>query len=186
LILTKAVGTGTLFAAEMRMKAHAPWITTAIESMVLSNRKAALCLQQHGASACTDVTGFGLLGHLVEMAKASHVAADLDLDAIPLLPGALECTQGGVFSSLQPANLRLKRGITNEAESLHHASYPLIFDPQTAGGLLASVPASKADACIKELVAMGYPKSCIVGTVKKATSPSKDDPMVTCRSAVVG
>jgi len=57
LILTKAVGTGTLFAAEMRMKAHAPWITTAIESMVLSNRKAALCLQQHGASACTDVTG---------------------------------------------------------------------------------------------------------------------------------
>ena len=68
---------------------------------------------------------------------------------------------GGVFSSLQPANLRLKRGITNEAESLHHASYPLIFDPQTAGGLLASVPASKADACIKELVAMGYPK---VGT----------------------
>ena len=92
------------------------------------------------------------------MAKASHVAADLDLDAVPLLTGALECTQRGVFSSLQPANLRLKRGIANEAEALSHPTYPLIFDPQTAGGLLASVPADQADACLKALFELGYPK----------------------------
>lgn len=165
LILTKAVGTGTIFAAEMRMKAKGGSVAAAIESMVRSNRDAALCLQRRGATACTDVTGFGLLGHLVEMIKASGVSAELDLDAIPALPGAVELCESGIFSSLQPANLRLKRAVQNEADALRHKMYPLLFDPQTAGGLLSSVPAKNAAACVAELKKLGYTNTAVVGRV---------------------
>ena len=132
---------------------------------VRSNRDAALCLQAHGATACTDVTGFGLLGHLVEMIKASGVSAELNLDAIPPLPGAVELCERGIFSSLQPANLRLKRAVSNEAAALDHRMYPLLFDPQTAGGLLSSVPADKADECVRQLRVLGYERTAVVGAV---------------------
>src|SRR3989304_6151741 len=88
LVLTKAIGTGTLFAAEMRGKAKGRWIESAIASMLQSNAHAVAVLRAHGVSACTDVTGFGLLGHLLEMTKASRVVAELDLNTVPLLPGA--------------------------------------------------------------------------------------------------
>jgi selenide,water dikinase len=142
LILTKPIGTGTLFAAHARLGlARGRWIDAALESMQVSNRAAMPILIAHGATACTDLTGFGLLGHLVEMTKPSGVDAELDLNALPLLDGAAECVAAGVLSSLQPANLRLRRALRNQEEALAHPNYPLIFDPQTAGGLLASVPA---------------------------------------------
>lgn len=90
LVLTKPLGTGTLFAADMRHAAKGRWIQAAITSMVQSNRAAADCVHRHGATACTDVTGFGLLGHLVEMTRPSAVDAVIDLEALPILQGALE------------------------------------------------------------------------------------------------
>ncbi|MCP5093703.1 MAG: selenide, water dikinase SelD, partial [Gammaproteobacteria bacterium] len=107
IILTKPIGTGTLFAADMRGKAKGRWVDDAIQSMLQSSYAAALCLQEHGTTACTDLTGFGLVGHLVEMTRASGVDAELEMDAIPLLAGAMECVSAGILSSLQPANLRL-------------------------------------------------------------------------------
>eukprot|EP00911_Craspedida_sp_UC1_P001878 UC1_evm1s1442 len=175
IILTKPVGTGTLFAAEMRMRARGEWIAAAVDSMRMSNRKGALCLRRHGATSCTDVTGFGVAGHLLEMLKASDAAAELLLDRVPLLPGALACVRAGVFSSLQPANLRLKRGIVNERTALQHPVYPLLFDPQTAGGLLASVPADNAEECVRDLHAMGYVKACVVGRVVEPLTNKADE-----------
>ena len=165
LILTKPLGTGTLFAAEMRLKAKARWIQAAIASMAQSNRAAALCLQRHRVSACTDVTGFGLLGHLVEMTKASAVDVALDLDTVPAMAGALETLSLGIFSSLQPQNVRLRRALREPERWSRHPSLPLVFDPQTSGGLLAAVPQSEAPACLTELHRLGYAKAAVIGTV---------------------
>ena len=166
IILTKPVGTGTLFAADMRHKAKGRWITAALDSMVQSNRQGAECLVRHGAHACTDVTGFGLLGHLVEMVRASEVDVTLELGAIPFLDGAEETVREGIVSSLQPQNVRLRRAIANLEEAGKDPRYPLIFDPQTSGGLLASLPPDTADDCVEALKKLGYERTAVIGEVK--------------------
>jgi selenide, water dikinase len=165
LILTKPIGTGTLFAAKDRLFAKGRWIDAALQSMVVSNRKGAQILREHGCTACTDLTGFGLLGHLVEMTRPSDVDAEIHMSQLPLLDGAQECVEAGITSSLQSANVRLRRALRNQEEFVNHPRYPLIFDPQTAGGLLASVPASQVDDCIVALKAAGYPHTCAIGRV---------------------
>lgn len=166
LILTKPIGTGTLFAAHAQLKARGRWIDEALDSMRLSNRVGASCMHAHQASACTDLTGFGLLGHLVEMTRPSEVDAVIDLSALPVLRGAEDTVAAGILSSLQPANVRLRRAIQNPEHMVEHPRYPLLFDPQTAGGLLASVPAAQAQACVTALIEQGYPQTTIIGEVK--------------------
>jgi selenide,water dikinase len=165
LILTKPIGTGTLLAADMRAKARAGWVVAALAHMCLSNRAAAAILARHGAGAATDVTGFGLLGHLVEMVRASDVDVALALERVPVLEGARETVASGIFSSLQPQNVRLRRAIRELDDVSRHPDYPLLFDPQTAGGLLASVPAAQAAQCIVDLRRCGYPNAAIIGLV---------------------
>lgn len=178
IILTKPVGTGTLFAADMRSKAQGRWISNALNSMRQPSAVAAKTLFDHGATSCTDVTGFGLLGHLVEMCKGSNAAAVLDMDAVPILPGALECVESGITSSLQPANVRLSRAVANPSAVSGAPKYPLLFDPQTAGGMLASVPSENASAAVDALRAAGYPHTTIIGEVleylpKASTAPEQ-------------
>ncbi|MFM1892418.1 MAG: hypothetical protein RLZ44_1495 [Pseudomonadota bacterium] len=170
LLLTKPIGTGTLFAADMRGKAKGRWVDGAIQSMLVSNQDAAACLHRHGATACTDVTGFGLLGHLVEMTRASQVDVRLDLAAVPVLDGAEQTVAAGILSSLQPQNLRLRRAVRDPESLSSDVRYPLLFDPQTAGGLLASVPADRAAACLDELQRSGYPRAVIIGRVEPRTA----------------
>jgi selenide,water dikinase len=170
LILTKPIGTGTLLAGQMRGLARARWVEAAIAHMCVSNRRAAALLSAHGAPAMTDVTGFGLLGHLVEMTRASDVDAHLVLERIPVLEGAREMVARGVFSSLQPQNVRLRRAVRDLAAAQALPLYPLLFDPQTAGGLLAGVPADRAAACVAALRAAGYEEATVIGAV----SPRSD------------
>ncbi|MXY25238.1 MAG: selenide, water dikinase SelD [Acidobacteria bacterium] len=162
-IVTKPLGTGTLLAADMRGKAKARWVAGAIRTMLQSNRAAAGVFRQHGAHACTDVTGFGLLGHLVEMARASGVGARIHLDAIQLLGGAEETVAAGIVSSLQPENLRLRRAVANPEAAAGKGGYPILFDPQTSGGLLAAVPADRADMYVAMLQAAGYDHAADIG-----------------------
>lgn len=176
LILTKPLGTGTLFAAQAQLAARGRWIDAALNSMCRSNRAGATCLQAHGARACTDVTGFGLLGHLVEMTRPSGVDAELALSALPLLDGAEATLAAGIVSSLQPSNVRLRRAIRDQAGWRDHPRYGLLFDPQTAGGLLAGVPADRAEACLAELKALGYVEAAIIGRVIAASEDMTDDP----------
>ncbi len=165
LVLTKPIGTGTLFAAHERLRAQGRWIDAALASMCQSNGPGAASLRQHGARACTDLTGFGLLGHLVEMTRPSEVDAEIELSSLPVLQGAEETSAAGILSSLQPANVRLRRAIRNQEAAARHPRYALIFDPQTAGGLLASVPAERAAACISALRALGYVGAAVIGRV---------------------
>src|SRR5262249_6406806 len=141
------------------------WVVAALAHMCLSNRAAAAILARHGAGAATDVTGFGLLGHLVEMVRASDVDIILALDRVPVLDGARESMANGIFSSLQPQNVGLRRAIRDLDEVGRPPDYALLFDPQTAGGPLASVPASAAAQCIAELRRCGYRHAGIIGLV---------------------
>jgi selenide,water dikinase len=179
LILTKPLGTGTLLAADMRGKAKARWVMAAIAHMVQSNRKAAEILRRHGVHAATDVTGFGLLGHLIEMVHASEVDATLAIERVPLLEGARETVALGIFSSLQPQNVRLRRAIKDLAVAARHPLYPLLFDPQTSGGLLAAVPLAQAERCVAALRAEGYAEADLIGFVaarSAAPEPVTVDP----------
>jgi selenide,water dikinase len=173
LILTKPVGTGALMAAHMRAQAKARWVMAAVAHMTQSSGNAAHILREHGVSAATDVTGFGLLGHLVEMVAAGNVDATLDLASVPLLDGLAETMARGIFSSLQPQNVRLRRAIRNLDQAAAHPLYPALFDPQTAGGLLATVPADRALACVGALREAGYRSAAIVGTIEpRSPSPA--------------
>jgi selenide,water dikinase len=165
LVLTKAIGTGTLLAADMRGQAKARWVMAALAHMIHSNSKAAAILREHNVHAATDVTGFGLLGHLVEMVRASDIDVKLEIDRVPLLDGARESVAKGIFSSLQPQNIRLRRAIHDFDAASEHPLYPLLFDPQTAGGLLAAVPAVDAERCIEKLRFAGYSKAAVIGIV---------------------
>jgi len=172
ILLTKPLGTGTLFAAHALGQARGRWVEAALDFMGRSSRHAAQIVQDHGATACTDVTGFGLVGHLVEMARASGVEVLLDLHALPALDGALECLQAGIYSSLQIANARQASAIGNwedfSAKSALKSRLDLLFDPQTAGGLLCSVPAQRLEHCVVALREAGHTHTAVVGKVRAA------------------
>jgi len=165
IILTKPLGTGALFAADMRAEAQGRWIKQAIQSMVQLNQAAAECLIKFGAKACTDVTGFGLVGHLIEMLRASGVNANLSLNELPLLEGASECFKAGIVSTLQPQNKKIRHSINNYDQFSDLPDLEVLFDPQTAGGLIAGVSAGVAEECIQALTALGYVHANVIAEV---------------------
>jgi selenide, water dikinase len=172
LLLTKPLGTGVLFAAHMRLKAKALWIDAALDSMLISSRSAASILLDHGATGCTDVTGFGLAGHLLEMLRPAGLGAEIELAALPALPGALDCLRRGLASSLSPANRSAETAIRGvDAGTADPERSALLFDPQTSGGLLAGVPEERVADCLEALRAAGYAHAVRIGRV---TGPAED------------
>ncbi len=172
LILTKPIGTGTILAAEMRSKAKGRWIDEAIESMLVSNRKASEIFFDFGIEACTDITGFGLIGHLLEMLANNNLAIELNLESIPILTGAIETIQQGIYSSLHPANYQNSRYINNEESVKNNPQYQLLFDPQTSGGLLGAIAPNRVQECLSILQANGYKEARIIGRTIAFTSQS--------------
>ncbi|HET8997202.1 MAG TPA: selenide, water dikinase SelD, partial [Acetobacteraceae bacterium] len=163
LVLTKRLGTGVILAGHMRGEAKAAWLAAALDSMRVSNAAAVQVLRDHGVTACTDVTGFGLAGHLLEMLRASKVAAVLWPDAVPALPGAAALAARGIESTLAPDNRRMLGPLGMQPD------LALLVDPQTSGGLLAGVPVEQAEACLAALHAAGSP-AAIVGRVVQPAS----------------
>ena len=174
LILTKPLGTGVILAAEMRRRAAARHVKAAIATMLQPAAAASSCLLAHGATACTDVTGFGLLGHLLEMLTASDMDARLDPERIPTLDGALALLAGGLTSSLHDGNLSALAALDAGAIEPDPALGALLIDPQTAGGLLAGVPCERAAVCLAELRRLG----CRAGEIGVVVTRAGDRPRV--------
>lgn len=161
IILTKPIGTGVILAGEMRGLAKGRDVEAAFVSMSAHMTASAGILSAY-ASAMTDVTGFGLAGHLLAILEASGVAAVLDLDAVPILEGALSLSQNGVRSSLWPDNHRT--ALARVFGAADGAKAALLYDPQTAGGLLATVAVKDANSVMTALHAAGV-KAVTIGRI---------------------
>lgn len=173
LILTKPLGTGVLLASSMRGLLPSDQLGAVLDVMDKSNAPAVEILRQHQVAALTDVTGFGLLGHLGEMVRASGYGVQLNASKVPVFHGALAALQAGVQSSLQKSNEAVMWDFAVDIESLDvsaRANAAVLVDPQTSGGLLAAVPAVSAAACIADLIAAGYTASTVIGEVQAGAS----------------
>ena len=155
LILTKPLGTGIMFAAWMRGRIKARALSVGLACMRETNSKTAAVMAAYGPSAQTDITGFGLAGHLLEMLQASGLAATLSNRHVSLLPGVAALAAQGIGSTLLPENLAQADLVAGSAVTA--ATLAILFDPQTSGGLLAGVPATQAKACLQALRAADIP-----------------------------
>lgn len=169
LVLTKPLGSGTILAAEMAL-ARVPGLMLGevwagcIAQMSVAQGSASVILAPV-ARAMTDVTGFGLAGHLLEMLEASAVAARVRLEDVPVMAGAVELAAAGIGSSLEPENLA---AVSWRMEAPLNAKVALLTDPQTCGGLLASVPADLAAALVARLRYAGH-QAAVIGRVVAGT-----------------
>lgn len=164
LVLTKPLGAGILLAGHTQLRCRGPWLEGALAAMLRSNASAAAVFAGHGVRACTDITGFGLLGHLQEMCRAGEVGARLLLADLPALEGALELAEAGVASTLKPANDLALLHCKGQALVADDPRGVLLTDPQTSGGLLAAVPRAQLEACLRALALAGQ-MSAVVGEV---------------------
>ncbi|MFM7652923.1 MAG: selenide, water dikinase SelD [Vulcanococcus sp.] len=170
LLLTRPIGSGVLFAAAMAAAARPAWIDAALDVMQTDQSALVELLARHGTLACTDITGFGLLGHLGEM-LGPDVAVELDPDTVPALAGALELLEQGFASTLAPSNaaaleLLEPEGPVRLTGSVSAARLQLLIDPQTCGPLLAALPATAAPAALADLHCSGFPQAALIGRVQ--------------------
>jgi selenide,water dikinase len=178
LVLTKALGSGVISTALKRDKAQDSWINAATETMASLNRPAADVLRQfdgvgNGTSqvhAATDVTGFGLIGHAKEMASGSRVSLRIDHQQIQYLPGAVEAAHGKFFSAGLKNNREFAQDHVRFAPSVSEDFRALLFDPQTSGGLLASLPSEAATRAVEALRQRGV-SARVIGEVLPKQPP---------------
>ena len=171
LVLTRPLGTGVLFHADMAGRARGPWLTAALASMLAGNGDAAEVAREVGATASTDVTGFGLAGHLAAMLAGTGLAARLELASLPALPGAIELLARGERSTFHEENARLRRAVAVAAAAARDPRLELLFDPQTAGGLLLALPAAAAPEAVSRLRAAGCRQAVVIGEL----TPGRED-----------
>jgi len=171
LILTKPLGTGVLFNACRSKKL--PWrdLEEILPEVASLNQKAIEIGLKYKVHACTDITGFGIVGHSLEMARGSGVRISLFYNQLPWYPNALEMYRKGETTGSNVANRKLAEGSFRKTRMLSREQEELLFDPQTSGGLLLSVPAEESDALIGELKKAGLQTVARIGEVTPANPP---------------
>jgi selenide,water dikinase len=174
LVLAKALGTGLILTAAKRDLAAPAHLEAAVASMLKLNRHAAHLAREAGAHAVTDVTGFGIAGHALEIAAHSGVEVAITASALPLLPGALDYAIAGVdFGGVNRNRAHLiesTRGVEAQSEAMQR----LLFDPQTSGGLLVAVDPAVAATLVERLRADGY-DAAVVGSVRAGEGLTVED-----------
>jgi selenide,water dikinase len=165
LVLTKALGTGIIATALKGQMASEEAVQKIVKSMVTLNRMASELMKEYGAHACTDITGFGFIGHTLEMATESQVGMVIQSKSIPIFPEAMEYAKlglvpGGAYSNRQFFSCKVE--VQSDIQNLF---IDILYDPQTSGGLLISLPSSEAEKLVTTLKKEGLVYSSIIGEV---------------------
>ena len=171
IILTKPIGTGVISTGIKKERASEAIVAASVETMLTPGNYAAEAMREFGVKGATDVTGFALLGHAWELACASKVTIEIDSRALPLLEGALELAAAGMLTSGDKTNRDYIGADIEFAPGIDPNLVKLLFDPQTAGGMLIAIKADKAEALLQTLRA-NYPRAQIIGRVSPRRSHS--------------
>jgi selenide,water dikinase len=174
LVFTKGIGTGVISTAIKRAQAEPAWIEGATISMTTLNKIAAEIAQRFDVHGMTDVTGFGLIGHAREMALGGKVSIRITAAQVPLLDGAMTCVERGFVPGGLTANRDFAECLVSYNETVPANLRTLLYDPQTAGGLLISLPQEEAHQLVTELHAAGISSASHIGEVVASDKPSID------------
>ena len=171
LILTKPLGVGMIALAGQLGRASEASLKAAADSMSTLNKTAAEVMNRHGVRACTDITGFGLLGHLCRMMMESASGAEIDFDSLPLLPGVMAYAEAGIYSGANERNSTFVEEHVAFDPRLAPAQCAVLYDAQTSGGLLIAIRAAVADALLRDLHAAGVAAARTIGRVTALDTP---------------
>lgn len=174
LVLTKPLGIGMVTFAAQIGRVSAAALHQAGQTMAILNKDAAELMDSHGAHACTDVTGFGLAGHLVELARGSGVSVELDLRTLPVLAAALHCLEHEILPGTIERNQEYAMGWVQNLDAPHERNLAILYDAQTSGGLLVALPPDHAETYVHSLRERGHKGVAIIGRVveKKPSNES--------------
>ncbi len=165
LVLTKPLGAGIVSLAAQIDRAAPESVEAMTASMTALNRTAAEIMVRHGATACTDVTGFGLMGHLARMAIQSRVTAEIWFDELPLFPGVLDYARQGIYSGANERNAEFSDSVADFDAGIGDDRKAVVFDAQTSGGLLIAFPPDRAGTALEEMRRSGISAAAIVGRI---------------------
>lgn len=168
LVLTKPLGTGMIAFAAQIGRASPQCLRATGEAMAALNRDAAELMIELGAHACTDITGFGLAGHLAEMARRGRVRIRLDLESLPVYAAAVECLEQEIVPGAVESNQQYAMGWIDLAPEVEERWTPILYDPQTSGGLLIALPEARAEEFVQRLRARGG-FAAAIGAVERRT-----------------
>ena len=172
LILTKPIGSGVIFNANLKNWVSDQALDECIQTITTLNKQAAAVMAEFDIHAVTDITGFGLGGHALEMAEGSDVTLEIRVDDVPIMREALEMYQKGMRTGVNAANRALIENATRFEKSLPAWHEEIFVDPQTSGGLLLSVPAPQSELLLTALQSDGVPEAQIVGNVRSFVEPN--------------
>lgn len=170
LILTKPLGIGIITTAMKKDMVNRETVEKAVEVMCTLNKDAAEVMISVGVNACTDITGFGFLGHLHEMVKGSGVGARISMAKVPVIPGTWDLIRQGVAPGGTHRNLEFLKDNLSPEEGISKEELLVLADAQTSGGLLMAVPADRAERLVGELTAVGVPVVAVVGEMVAGTA----------------
>jgi len=171
-VLTKPIGSGVLFNANLKNWVSKPAMDACLASVIRLNHMTTEILKNFTVHAVTDVTGFGLAGHGFEIASASGVRITIEFDQLPVMDECFDMYRKGMRTGSNDFNRRMVGNHLQFEKEIPGWQQEILFDPQTSGGLLASVPEGEGEALLNELHAHGIDKATIIGQVREG----KDEP----------